>query len=191
MGSLLSNFNVSVIKNLFFFPPHLITFITFLKTLPLSFHLNADSHSLAPLYDPPPFCVCCSRSCAVECKCRRDEKPFPSEMTKPPRICLDLLCSPKVALRRVLTRLNLTNCLIHLQPIVVALFRSWEQPPPSPAKTVNACKKSRVARHPEAPLAPPFSLWCTPQTTPYIKSPSYLIWAVALGISANSEGVEL
>lgn len=79
-------------------------------------------------------------------------------MTKPPRMCLDLLCSPKVALRRVLTRLNLTNCLIHLQPLVVAFFRSWEQSPASPAKTVNACKKRSSASPRGASRSPFLSL---------------------------------
>lgn len=106
-----------------------------------------------------PICVCCLRSCAVECKCRRDEKPFPSEMTKPPQICLDLLCSPKVALLRVLTRLNLTNCLIHLQPIVVVFFVLFflklEAASRFPGKNCKCLQKSGAARHPEAPLAPP------------------------------------
>lgn len=84
------------------------------------------------------------------------------------------------------------NCLIHLEPMFVP--ESWKQQPLAFLhRRLKNCKCLQKKWSGASPWGSSCSLsfWCTPQTTPYIKNPSYLIWAVALGISANSKGAEL
>lgn len=110
-------------------------------------------------------------------------------------ICFILIDAPqssKGGTTSCVNQIEPDNCLIHLQPMFVPAVRNS-----SPLaflhllrKTVNACKSIVSPRGFSPSLSLPL-FWCTPQTTPYIKNPSYLIWAVALGISANSKGLEL
>lgn len=90
------------------------------------------------------------------------------------------------------------NCLIHLEPIFVP--ESWKQQPLAFLQPrLKNCKclqkkerrrKKKKWRVAAGLLLLPLCLMCA-TTTAYIKNPAYLIWAVALGISANSEGAEL
>lgn len=91
------------------------------------------------------------------------------------RICFiltDALQSSKGGVHHVLTKSNLTTASLICSP---CSFQKLETIAPcvaaSPVRMVNTCqKKKKVRHHPEASL----SFWCTLQTTPYIKNPSYL-----------------